>query len=515
MKTYSLKHLSNRTVRSGLTGLAAQDRDTTAKLLAYIAEFDARKLFVADGYPSVFACCVGALHMSEDIAYKRIRAARLALRFPVIFEAVAEGRLHLSGVVLLAPFLIEATSAELIAAATHKTRAGIEQMLAERFPRPDLPALVQAIEPACQLAPGPVGMTTPERADELAARPVLMGTGTPAVERVGAPAVRPVGTPMEMPTSGHSPAIETAGVTQTPQLAVAQHHDGDRQRVTPLAPQRFGVQFTMDQEARDLLCYAQELLGHQIAPGDVAAVFKRALQALVPQLERQKFAATERPRPGRSPSADPRHIPAPVKREVWERDQGQCTFVSEAGHRCEARTGLEFDHVQEVARGGTATVSGIRLRCRAHNQFTAECTFGAEFMRHKRLAAAEALAATRLAGRLPAQAIVVSPAVSLDDSWARGLRMRSAGRPRRCGLGALLDVSLDTSAVRPESAPCGRPPSRLLGLRFMNRPGHARATPQNSSRWVQRSLQSTATSPSRRFISFAEAGEWPAQWLLK
>src|SRR5437867_11789328 len=52
--------------------------------------------------------------------------------------------------------------------------------------------------------------------------------------------------------------------------------------------------------------------------------------------------------------------------------------------------------------------------------------------------------------------------------------MRSAGHPRRCGLGALLDVSLDTSAVRPESAPCGRPPSRVLGSRFMNSPAQRR-----------------------------------------
>jgi len=228
--------------------------------------------------------------------------------------------------------------------------------------------------------------------------------GTPASEQL---APGPVGMPVEMPASSAPFASETAGVTPAPLLVVAQHAPtpvGDRPRVTPLAPQRFGVQFTMDQETHDLLGYAQELLGHQIAPGDVAVVFKRALQALVPQLERQKFAATENPRPRQSRSADPRHIPAPVKRAVWERDGGRCTFVSEAGHRCEARTGLEFDHVQEVTRGGTATVPGIRLRCRSH-QYTAECTFGVEFMRHKRLAAAEArartkaLAATRLAGR--------------------------------------------------------------------------------------------------------------------
>ena len=65
--------------------------------------------------------------------------------------------------------------------------------------------------------------------------------------------------------------------------------------------------------------------------------------------------------------------------------------MSEAGRRCPARTRLEFDHVEEVARGGR-TLDGIRLRCRAHNQYTAERTFGIEFMRHKRAAAREATA---------------------------------------------------------------------------------------------------------------------------
>ena len=38
-------------------------------------------------------------------------------------------------------------------------------------------------------------------------------------------------------------------------------------------------------------------------------------------------------------------------------------------------------------------MAGIRLRCRAHNQYGAECAFGAEFMRRKRVAASEAAAA--------------------------------------------------------------------------------------------------------------------------
>jgi hypothetical protein len=58
--------------------------------------------------------------------------------------------------------------------------------------------------------------------------------------------------------------------------------------------------------------------------------------------------------------------------------------VSERGQRCAARTRLEFDHIEPMARGGESTVTGLRLRCRAHNQYEAERRFGGEFMRHKR-----------------------------------------------------------------------------------------------------------------------------------
>src|SRR2546422_11913 len=105
---------------------------------------------------------------------------------------------------------------------------------------------------------------------------------------------------------------------------------------------------------------------------------------LIEHLERRKFAATPRPRRSGRASTHPRHIPAQVKRAVWERDGGQCTFVSEAGRRCPARKLLEFDHAEPVARGGRATVAGIRLRCHAHNPYEAERAFGAEVMRHKR-----------------------------------------------------------------------------------------------------------------------------------
>jgi hypothetical protein len=93
-----------------------------------------------------------------------------------------------------------------------------------------------------------------------------------------------------------------------------------------------------------------------------------------------------------------RYVPAAVRREVWLRDGGRCTFVGDSGHRCEARTRLEFDHAEPYARGGPSSTAGLRLRCRAHNQHAAEQAFGAGFMHRRREEARLRQEASRAAG---------------------------------------------------------------------------------------------------------------------
>src|SRR2546428_7265561 len=117
MPAYSLSHLGDPELLRGLAALVARDRATTASLLAHIAEFDTRRLYLPAAYPSTYAYCVHELHLSEDAAYKRIQAARVAREFPVIFEALADGRLHLTGVGMLAPYLTPENSEELLAVA--------------------------------------------------------------------------------------------------------------------------------------------------------------------------------------------------------------------------------------------------------------------------------------------------------------------------------------------------------------------------------------------------------------
>src|SRR5438093_7100665 len=145
MRRYSLSHLPDPVLLRALASLLAQERPLTALLLAHLAEVDARKLYLPAGYPSMFAYCVHELHLSEDAAYKRIQAARAARRFPVLFEAVADGRLHLTAVGLLAPYLTPENAAELLAAAAHRTKSEIEELLARRFPRSETLGLVAAL----------------------------------------------------------------------------------------------------------------------------------------------------------------------------------------------------------------------------------------------------------------------------------------------------------------------------------------------------------------------------------
>jgi hypothetical protein len=62
-----------------------------------------------------------------------------------------------------------------------------------------------------------------------------------------------------------------------------------------------------------------------------------------------------------------RHIPDSVRREVWKRDEGRCTY-SHQGRRCESRFALEVDHLDPYAFGGSHSPENLQLLCRAHHQ---------------------------------------------------------------------------------------------------------------------------------------------------
>src|SRR5437870_8862758 len=130
MDNYKLTHVRNEALLRDLATLVAKDRATTALLLAHVAEVDFRKLYLRRACSSMHVYCMRELHLSEHEAYLRIQAARAARRFPILFTAVAEGRLHLSAVAALSQHLTRANVGELVEAATHKSKAEVLELLA-------------------------------------------------------------------------------------------------------------------------------------------------------------------------------------------------------------------------------------------------------------------------------------------------------------------------------------------------------------------------------------------------
>ena len=320
-------HLSDDELLAQLKSFARGEREATARLIAHLAELEARGLYRAFGFSSLFSYCCEVLRLSEPAAYNRIEVARAARRFPVILPMLGEGLLSLATVRLLASHLTAENLPCLLEAAQGKSKRQVEVMLVGFFPKADVPSSIRKL-------PAPV-------------------------PPVGARADVPV---TSVPSEG---ALLTAPTTPV-----------RRSVVGPLGPDRYEVRFTASAKTREKLRQAQDLLRHAVPSGDLGEVIDRALTVLLEDLARKKFAATKWPRASRATKPGGRYIAAQVRRVVWRRDGGACAFVSNSGRRCNERAFVEFHHVDPHGVGGEPTVGNIQLLCRTHNAREGELFYG-------------------------------------------------------------------------------------------------------------------------------------------
>ena len=134
----TLRQLTDDELIAAVASLTGAARAATAALVAHLAELEARDLHRAQGFRSLYAYCRGVLHLSEHESYHRMEAARAVRRFPVLLPLLAEGRLHLTAVSLLAPRLQDENHLALLGGAIHKSKAEVEMLLARWFPKPDV-----------------------------------------------------------------------------------------------------------------------------------------------------------------------------------------------------------------------------------------------------------------------------------------------------------------------------------------------------------------------------------------
>jgi len=307
------------------------ERNATAALIVLLAELEERELFLREGYSSMFAYCTQHLRLSEQAAYLRIGAARASRRWPAVLTLLTAGEINLTTIKLLTPCLTDENHEALLDASRGKSKSQMEELIAAFNPQPDVDASVR------KLPVRAAAETT--TTDSEPPRPLLP----------------------DALTSSPSLASAVAMTPPTPRPVVA-----------PLAPGRYLIKVTVNAEARANLKRAQDLLRHSVPTGDPAAIVERALAMLVEQLERARPAKVRKPKmPRESTAAATRHVPASVRRAVWQRDAGQCAFLGTEG-RCTETGCLEFHHLIPFVDGGATTVENLQLRCRAHNSFEYE-----------------------------------------------------------------------------------------------------------------------------------------------
>ena len=311
----ALAALNNEEVWTGLDAELSTEKRCMANVIAFLGEVEERRMHLEAAYGSMFAFCQKKLRLSDGESFRRLRAARLVRRFPILLPALAERRVSLSNVVLMHDHFTEENVGELLGRMEGKTKLEVKELIAALAPKPDVPATVTPVG-SCQ------------------------HTLLPADTRQA---------PAE-PIPPRSPE--------------------------PLSADRFLVSFTASRELRDKLELARDLLRHRVPDGDLEAVFDRAMDALLAQLEKEVAAKTDRPRRARRAPKDLGAVSRAARREVMARDGFQCTFVSADGLRCAERGWLQVDHELPRALGGTGAATNTRVLCAAHNRFEAERVFG-------------------------------------------------------------------------------------------------------------------------------------------
>jgi hypothetical protein len=423
---YHLSDLADGELLANTRRLVGESNQILAALLAHLAEVETRGIHRSKACSSLYMYCIYELRFSEDAASRRVCAARLVKRFPALLQAIANGQLHLTGLLMLGPYFTPQNQLELLARAQFRTKKELTKLVRILDPLPDVPAQIVPLGPAP--APAMTSNASPNwqsfahslcpKARELAPgdRPGDWANETLADDEHASEPLD-AGLSPDFQSLGDAPARDAC-----PHIESLTDAPAREEAPTALtAPQRFQVQFTASEEHVELVERARALLSLDARNGgELAEIHLRAMRTLVAELEKHKYGAPQRrpssetpqrrqpaeqakPTDGQrkphiaeaSPESEPsptaeaprqrvRHIPAAERRAVFERDGARCNYVDAQGQRCRETRFLELHHLTPFARGGGHVAANLAIFCRAHNTLAAEEDFSRKFVQTER-----------------------------------------------------------------------------------------------------------------------------------
>jgi hypothetical protein len=311
-----------RAVSSRLADLLRREHLAMADFLVALADFDQQKGWRDLGFAGLFPYLHRELGLSKAAAFYRKTAAELVQRFPEVVEPLRAGELCITSVVELAKVLTPENRAEVLPRFLRCSKQEAKAVAAELAPEPSPPrrAVVTPLPalPAAQAAPSVETTSQMVHPDE-----PLRPDAAPA------PAAPP------------------------------------RPEAVPLTADLRRLHVTVSKGFLAKVEAARSALSHSHPGASMEEVLEAGLDLILAR-ETRKRTLVARPRPAppvAATPANPRHVPAHVRRAVYKRDAGRCSWPLDAGGACGSTLRLQLDHVVPVALGGASTVENLRVTC--------------------------------------------------------------------------------------------------------------------------------------------------------
>ncbi len=349
--------LSDRDLTRCVADCAARERQSLAGLLGFLAEFDARNLHEPAGFDALYKYLMHHFGWSASSAYKRIQAARACRRFPELLPAIAAGDLNLSSVCALAPVL---------------TAENLSRVLFEaaRLPREELKVYVEDLRAEQAPEPGPERPVTPF---QLTLGAAIASESWRSSERTS---IDPRWIPPPAPVERRAPELTSLNVKVdasfhalfTRVRALCAHGPAGRD---PARVLRRGLEMLLEVEEKRRFGAPRKVKRRAQVSSPAEPPVPAAVEAVPPNETKTVVDDVVIAESGPRVSCKREHVPAAVRREVYDRDDGCCTFVGDDGHVCGSRFAVQLHHRIAWAHGGVNTADNLTLHCGPHNRLVA------------------------------------------------------------------------------------------------------------------------------------------------
>ena len=292
------------------------EREATAAVLELLAEVDSRKLYLKEGYNSMYSYLTVGLSYSEGAAQRRIECARALNKTPEAKDLLSKGDISLTTLSMVSREITKKNNTEIISDISGKSKKEVEKILFK-----DKPATNKTKESI---------KTIKVRTEEAPAFSPLFDSTNQGFEN---------------------------------------HYRQDCK-----SEARLKLSFSVPEDAQGLIDEARQVLSGKLPKGaSLEELFVAGLESIISGHKKKiKSLGSRKARKSKTRS---RHIPAKVRKEVLERDNHQCAYVS-AGKVCCSKWDIELDHLVPFAEGGQHTPENLRVLCRAHHQYVTEQRFG-------------------------------------------------------------------------------------------------------------------------------------------